>query len=138
MNGHPLGQRLVLACVQVPRRVLIAGVKAYRLLLKPSLGNACRFEPTCSQYALTALERHGAVAGATLATWRILRCHPWCDGGCDEVPERLPGLFGRLGLGASDARGSDIRKGPFDTHGSDTATAPDPRASATTVQEYER
>jgi putative membrane protein insertion efficiency factor len=77
---------------------MVAVVKGYRLLLKPWLGNACRFEPTCSQYALTALERHGAIAGATLAAGRLMRCHPWCEGGCDEVPAQPPALFTRLGL----------------------------------------
>jgi putative membrane protein insertion efficiency factor len=77
---------------------MVAVVKGYRLLLKPWLGNACRFEPTCSQYALTALERHGAIAGATLAVGRLLRCQPWCEGGCDEVPAQPPALFTRLGL----------------------------------------
>lgn len=85
-----------------PRQALIALVQGYRYLLKPWLGNACRFEPTCSQYALDALRRHGAVAGGALATGRLLRCHPWCDGGLDPVPSRAPGLFTRLGLGAPD------------------------------------
>lgn len=71
-------------------------VLGYRLLLKPWLGNACRFEPTCSAYALQALERHGAAAGAYLTTRRLLRCHPWCDGGCDPVPDAAPPLFTRL------------------------------------------
>jgi hypothetical protein len=86
-----------------PRQALIALVQGYRYLLKPWLGNACRFEPSCSQYALDALRRHGAAAGATLAAGRILRCHPWCDGGLDPVPQRAPGLFTRLGLGADDS-----------------------------------
>ena len=84
-------------------------VRGYRLLLKPWLGNACRFEPTCSAYTLEALQRHGAVRGSALGGWRLLRCHPWCDGGHDPVPENLPrlsvaftttaaGLFTRLGL----------------------------------------
>jgi putative membrane protein insertion efficiency factor len=88
--------------LQLPQRLLIAGVQAYRLLLKPWLGNACRFEPTCSAYALQALQRHGAAAGATLAAARILRCKPWCAGGCDPVPELPPRLFTRLGLGPRD------------------------------------
>lgn len=79
-----------------PQAALIVLVKAYRLLLSPWLGSACRFEPTCSAYALTALERHGAGAGAYLATRRLLRCHPWCDGGCDPVPDQAPALFSRL------------------------------------------
>lgn len=82
-----------------PRQALILLVQGYRLLLKPWLGNACRFEPTCSQYALDALRRHGALAGGALAAGRVLRCHPWCDGGLDPVPARAPGLFTRLGLG---------------------------------------
>ena len=61
-------------------------VKAYRLLLSPWLGNVCRFEPTCSQYSLQALEQHGAVAGATLTLYRLVRCQPWCQGGHDCVP----------------------------------------------------
>lgn len=82
-----------------PQRALILLVQAYRLLLKPWLGNACRFEPTCSAYALQALQRHGAAAGGALAVGRLLRCHPWCDGGCDPVPDHPPRLFSRLGLG---------------------------------------
>jgi uncharacterized protein len=85
----------------VPRDGLILLVKAYRLLLKPSLGNACRFEPTCSQYALNALNRHGALVGASLSAARLLRCHPWCAGGCDPVPDNAPRLFTRLGLGSA-------------------------------------
>jgi hypothetical protein len=89
--------------VQLPRQALIGIVQAYRYLLKPWLGNACRFEPSCSQYALDALRQHGAAAGGTLAAGRLLRCHPWCDGGLDPVPARPPGLFTRLGLGGDHA-----------------------------------
>lgn len=87
--------------VHLPQRALLLLVRGYRLLLKPWLGNACRFEPTCSQYALDALQRHGALAGATLTAGRVLRCHPWCAGGLDPVPDRPPGLFTRLGLSDS-------------------------------------
>ncbi|MDP1900150.1 MAG: membrane protein insertion efficiency factor YidD [Rubrivivax sp.] len=90
-----------------PRQLLIAMVQGYRLLLKPWLGNACRFEPTCSAYALQALEQHGAMRGSALVAGRILRCHPWCDGGLDPVPQDFPnpaaGLFTRLGLGGKAA-----------------------------------
>jgi uncharacterized protein len=81
-----------------PRRGLVALVLGYRWLLKPWLGNACRFEPTCSAYALHALERHGALGGSVLAAGRLLRCHPWCAGGLDPVPEQAPGrrLFTRF------------------------------------------
>ena len=84
------------ALAALPRRGLIALVHAYRFALKPWLGSACRFEPTCSAYALQALERHGALAGTALSAARLLRCHPWCDGGYDPVPDRARGLFTRL------------------------------------------
>jgi putative membrane protein insertion efficiency factor len=73
---------------QWPRALLAAPIRAYRFLLSPWLGSACRFEPTCSRYALDALEQRGAAAGAYLAARRVLRCHPWCDGGFDPVPPR--------------------------------------------------
>lgn len=73
-----------------PRRGLMGLVRAYRLLLSPWLGSACRFEPTCSVYALQALERHGAVGGSYLTLKRLGRCQPWCNGGCDPVPARGP------------------------------------------------
>jgi putative membrane protein insertion efficiency factor len=73
-----------------PRYALMALVHAYRWTLKPWLGSACRFEPTCSAYALEALRRHGALTGSALTGWRLVRCHPWCNGGVDPVPESLP------------------------------------------------
>lgn len=74
----------------LPRAVLLGLVHGYRLLFKAWLGNACRFEPSCSQYALDALHRHGAADGTLLTAGRLLRCHPWCAGGCDPVPARGP------------------------------------------------
>jgi putative membrane protein insertion efficiency factor len=73
-----------------PRQGLIGLVRAYRLLLSPWLGSSCRFDPTCSAYALVALERHGARRGGTLTVMRIARCHPWCAGGHDPVPDPSP------------------------------------------------
>lgn len=69
-----------------PRAALILPIRAYRLLLSPWLGSACRFTPTCSAYAIEAIEGHGAAQGSYLAARRILRCHPWCEGGLDPVP----------------------------------------------------
>jgi putative membrane protein insertion efficiency factor len=71
------------------RSALIGLVKGYRLLLSPWLGSACRFTPTCSAYSLQALERHGAAGGTYLTLARLGRCHPWCQGGPDPVPEQL-------------------------------------------------
>lgn len=96
------------ALADLPRRLIIGVVLAYRLLLKAWIGNSCRFEPSCSLYALQSLERHGAVAGSYLACARLLRCHPWCPGGHDPVPTQAPGLFRRLGLGA----GAEARPAP--------------------------
>jgi putative membrane protein insertion efficiency factor len=79
------------------QRLLVGLVKGYRLLLSPSLGSACRFSPTCSAYALQALQEHGAAAGSYLAAVRIARCHPWCEGGHDPVPAAPPRLFSRRG-----------------------------------------
>jgi len=71
---------------RLPQQLLIAMVLAYRTLLKPWLGNACRFEPTCSQYFLEAVETHGAVHGGWMGLKRLGRCHPWGGCGCDPVP----------------------------------------------------
>lgn len=73
-----------------PRQGLICLVRAYRLLLSPWLGSSCRFDPTCSAYALVALERHGARRGSSLTAIRLARCHPWCAGGHDPVPDLSP------------------------------------------------
>jgi putative membrane protein insertion efficiency factor len=78
------------------KRLLMGIVRGYRLVLSPWLGSACRFEPTCSAYALQALERHGAAAGSYLTVHRLMRCHPWCAGGSDPVPEQAPRLFSAL------------------------------------------
>ena len=67
-------------------RLLIGLVRAYRYLLSPWWGSQCRFSPTCSQYAIEALQRHGAWKGSALALRRILRCNPWHAGGFDPVP----------------------------------------------------
>ena len=65
---------------------LIRLVRLYRLTLSPWLGHNCRFQPTCSQYTIEALERHGLFRGGRLAVIRIARCHPWGGSGYDPVP----------------------------------------------------
>ncbi len=68
------------------RRLLIALIKLYKLLLSPIMGNACRFQPTCSTYAIEAIETHGALKGSWLTIKRLLRCQPLCQAGYDPVP----------------------------------------------------
>lgn len=65
---------------------LIGGVRAYQLVLRPLIGPHCRFEPSCSHYAIAALRAHGAAGGSLLAARRVLRCNPWSAGGYDPVP----------------------------------------------------
>lgn len=67
-------------------RPLIGLVRLYRLLLSPWLGSNCRFQPTCSSYAIEALQVHGVLRGTWLAARRIGRCHPWGGSGYDPVP----------------------------------------------------
>jgi uncharacterized protein len=69
-------------------RLFALPVRAYRLTLSPLIGHGCRFQPTCSAYALEALELHGGLRGAWLAGRRILRCHPWGGAGLDPVPPK--------------------------------------------------
>ena len=66
-------------------------VRAYRLFISPFLGSNCRYQPTCSAYALEALEKHGAIKGSLLAAKRIGRCHPLGGDGYDAVPDKDPG-----------------------------------------------
>lgn len=67
-------------------RLGLVAVRGYQLLLAPFAGGACRFEPSCSQYAIEAIERHGLARGAWLAVRRVARCHPLAQPGIDPVP----------------------------------------------------
>ena len=68
-------------------RALMAAVRWYQRYISPLSGPRCRYYPSCSSYAVTAIEKHGALRGTRLAVWRLLRCNPWTDGGIDDVPE---------------------------------------------------
>lgn len=67
------------------KRMLIGLIKGYQRYISPQLGSNCRFLPTCSQYAIEAVEKHGVIRGSLMATWRILRCNPFGKGGYDPV-----------------------------------------------------
>lgn len=68
------------------KALLIAPIRFYRYFLSPWVGHNCRFTPTCSAYAIEAIETHGALKGLWLGMRRLGRCHPWAAGGCDPVP----------------------------------------------------
>ena len=72
----------------LPARIVALPIRAYRLIFSPWVGHNCRFHPTCSAYALEALDTHGAVRGLGLTVWRVLRCNPWGGSGHDPVPQR--------------------------------------------------
>lgn len=70
----------------IVRLVLLAALRGYQRVVSPLLPEACRFEPTCSAYAYEAIARYGVLKGSWLAIRRLIRCQPFCAGGCDPVP----------------------------------------------------
>jgi len=76
----------VAVIASVPRRLLAALIRGYQAAISPLLPPSCRFHPSCSQYALEAVTRHGALRGGWLAARRLARCHPFHPGGYDPVP----------------------------------------------------
>lgn len=75
---------------RLPVLMLRGAIRAYQLTFSAWLGRQCRFGPSCSEYAMEAVERHGALQGAWLAIKRVSRCHPWGGSGYDPVPEPAP------------------------------------------------
>ena len=68
------------------KKFLISAIKGYQIYISPRHPACCRFSPTCSQYAVEAIEKYGAIKGSLLAAWRIIRCNPFSSGGYDPVP----------------------------------------------------
>ena len=89
------------------KTIVIALLRLYKWLLSPLLPPACRFVPSCSEYAMEAVERHGALAGGVKAAWRLMRCHPFSHGGYDPVSHGNLELHG-IGHGKAvrDRRGA--------------------------------
>ena len=81
-------------------RLFKAAIRWYQRRISPGLPRRCRYEPTCSQYALEAIEIHGAFKGTLLGIWRILRCNPWSKGGVNWVPQ--PGRWRSRTLGLKE------------------------------------
>ncbi len=71
---------------RLPAVILIGLLRGYQAVISPMYGPTCKYYPSCSAYALTAVRRHGALKGTGLALWRLLRCNPWSLGGVDDVP----------------------------------------------------
>lgn len=71
---------------RLPRRGLVLMIRGYQRFISPMTPPSCRFYPSCSSYAVLAIERHGIWRGTRLAVWRVLRCNPWNRGGVDDVP----------------------------------------------------
>jgi putative membrane protein insertion efficiency factor len=75
------------------RKLLLLPIRFYQYAISPLMASHCRHYPTCSQYAVEAITQHGALKGSFLAIRRLLRCHPWAEGGYDPVPEMTePGV----------------------------------------------
>lgn len=68
------------------RKLIVGLIKLYQWCLSPFIGVSCRFDPSCSSYAIEAINKYGALKGGYLTVLRLGRCHPWCDGGHDPVP----------------------------------------------------
>ena len=75
------------------KKIFIFPIKLYKRFVSPVLPNSCRFNPSCSSYAVEAIEKHGVIAGFFLAFYRILRCNPFCKGGIDPVPQKFFDVF---------------------------------------------
>jgi putative membrane protein insertion efficiency factor len=72
--------------MRLPAKGLAGAVRLYQMVFSPIKGPTCRYYPSCSSYAITALRTHGLVRGGALAVWRLARCNPWSPGGVDHVP----------------------------------------------------
>ena len=74
-------------CGVIAAEFLIFFIRIYQKAVSPLFPACCRFQPTCSHYAVEALKKHGFLKGSILTVWRIARCNPWCEGGSDPVPD---------------------------------------------------
>lgn len=78
--------RFMVSLFLLPRNLLVLLLRGYRAVISPLYGDVCRYYPSCSAYALGAVQEHGVVVGSALAARRLARCHPWAEGGVDDVP----------------------------------------------------
>lgn len=84
-TAHLRPRDLLRSIPLLPRNAVLAFLTAYRAVISPLYGDVCAYYPSCSAYAVGAVQQHGAVRGVLLSAWRILRCNPWSRGGVDDV-----------------------------------------------------
>ena len=107
-------KRIATFALLLPRNACVVVLRAYRAVISPLYGDVCRYYPSCSHYALQAIQKHGVVKGVALGSWRIARCHPWAAGGVDDVPEPRRTQFSLTAFGFVVSR---PRKGLTHIHG---------------------
>lgn len=78
--------RTLMFALMLPRNVCVVILRFYRAVISPLYGDVCRYYPSCSSYALQAIQQRGVIRGIWLGTRRLARCHPWAEGGIDDVP----------------------------------------------------
>jgi len=96
--------------LRLPRQLVVLLLRGYRAVISPLYGPTCRFYPSCSEYALIAVHRHGVLRGGRLAVWRLLRCNPWNPGGVDLVPP-VRGIAPSVEESTASAEGSTASAG---------------------------
>jgi putative membrane protein insertion efficiency factor len=82
-------KRTLLFVLLLPRNICVAILSAYRSVVSPLYGDVCRYYPSCSHFTLQAIQRSGVIRGIWMGSRRIARCHPWAEGGIDDVPSSL-------------------------------------------------
>jgi hypothetical protein len=90
VGAHGAAESPLLFLRRLPQLLLVGLLRFYRATVSPLYGPTCRYYPSCSAYALLAVQRHGALRGSWLAIRRLARCHPWTAGGVDDVPPVRP------------------------------------------------
>jgi putative membrane protein insertion efficiency factor len=131
----------------LPALVLIAQIRFYQRFITPYTPATCRYYPTCSAYAVTALRTRGALVGTALTIWRLLRCNPWSDGGIDHVPatgfrrERSGGAGScsdeQSAVGGGDPESGSRTRPPAEASAgnpADLSSAPPSRGADTTIR----
>lgn len=91
--------RVLRAIGLIPRNAIVAVLHVYRAVISPLYGDVCRYYPSCSAYGLRSVQEHGVLKGGWLTTRRLIRCHPWSQGGIDDVPVRASTPYRRTRFG---------------------------------------